>query len=583
MLKIIVNDTEADLGKLKGIKFKKTSPLFKYDKIIGTYSLPFTLPDSDINNKLFGYPHRLDKNDQSTVKLDCQIWHSGLLFIEGILSVTGTQKNKFSCNVKADSGAISDTVEDKLMKDLDLGPELDYKFHGSFDPSEMDYCIFPVHNPNFNDGTLWEGYTNTYNHESLVNYYGIDGFWGSGHPHIVVSAFPYLSKVIKYMFNALGCSVDYNEFDNDILKYICILGLNHLSEPVFDTGTHIAPTISKVKIEKLLSPQLTIKSFILQLANFFNVVFLYKNNSVRIMKTDDILTDATSYVDYTGKMLDNYKKKIIDKKVGVSLTWEPDSNDETFSGFETIDDAKQFFYTTDVSNTVVIPEAILGDIKIDKLSVPSYAYNRTIWVWDVYIQTFELYYDWNPIFGPQYGWNPDTFFNYYETGKEVEASCQVSPTLMKDYTDSGVSPLFSANIPHIQQPGNSFFRKEELEFNLRFMFYVGMRTTTEFYTFDYPAGDYVNNDESLLLTWHGDNGIVENFWKHTLYHLQNIDHEITTDILLKANEIRDFDFTKKIKLDGKYYLADEMQISLLRNSIAPVSFKLIPVTNYISC
>ena len=59
MLKIIANNTVLELGSLKGISQRKNPGIFDLDSTDGSYSIPFSLDATDINNAAFGFPYKI--------------------------------------------------------------------------------------------------------------------------------------------------------------------------------------------------------------------------------------------------------------------------------------------------------------------------------------------------------------------------------------------------------------------------------------------------------------------------------------------------------------------------------------------
>jgi hypothetical protein len=117
-MKITVNNTECVVTE--SISITLNSPLFN-DEI--SYSLDFSMPYCEVNNRAFGYINRIDVSDNKTREFDCSI-EFGVLIFRGTLSVQPTS-DSYTVYFKG-AGDFWTEVNDTDLKDLDLSEALTF-------------------------------------------------------------------------------------------------------------------------------------------------------------------------------------------------------------------------------------------------------------------------------------------------------------------------------------------------------------------------------------------------------------------------------------------------------------------------
>lgn len=74
MISIKVANEEVDLPPDISINFNLLNPMFND---VGDHSLSFELPKTDKNNRLFGFPSRVEKTEIHVTESDCSINYGG--------------------------------------------------------------------------------------------------------------------------------------------------------------------------------------------------------------------------------------------------------------------------------------------------------------------------------------------------------------------------------------------------------------------------------------------------------------------------------------------------------------------------
>ena len=633
MLQVFVNGTEIDINPNTSISVKLISPLFQYSEVQGSYSLPFNLPATPKNNLIFGFPHKLSKLSHLPIKLPVVIHADGVQnIVTGIISAKKTTANSIDCDIRTDGGAFADNVANSLLQEYEYGGAQNFQNIGPFLPDVVDYAVFPVENQDFFKGTAWddlvrygeavsniaqlillpesslqdgelrpvisEGIAYIYNALAVTGTYLPDddtdgiGYWdpvpafwltnpiinepnltGNMNPAVgkVLTPYPFLYKIIRYLFSGLGYSLQDYVFSTMPLKYLTIFNLNDASDYEIGFGsTNITNPAYPfdINLKNHLS-DISVKEFIKALQNYFNVVFIFKNNTVIVKKIDDILK-STTYNDYTLKSVDFYNKELNYTKTGVAISWNLDANDEFVKDINRIAEGNVYAFfdslpTGDVAGTT------FGDVYVFTPPTADYSSFFDIKTTQV-IGGNELQILWESIQGN--GVLPTNsvhlFQNYYETGKELAVETNIS-TL---YDGNETVPTV---YPECRQTGNSTVNLDKkIKNSFRLLFYKGDETIDIGL---FSKGGRFAKDSDLYLGFYGPKGIIYNFWRHTIEYHKRLEYFIDRDFKLSASEIKNFDFSKKIRVSQEIFLVTELSVKFSNKGISLSTLKLLPDYN----
>jgi hypothetical protein len=122
MLRVKINTQLVDTS---GISFTwiKKSPIFYPDE--GSYSYTFTFPNTARNNKVFGFPDRLQRYSTRENTYDISISFDGITFIDDQITVRKTSKNSIEGYLTTDNGNFNDMIKGILMTEIDYGSNID--------------------------------------------------------------------------------------------------------------------------------------------------------------------------------------------------------------------------------------------------------------------------------------------------------------------------------------------------------------------------------------------------------------------------------------------------------------------------
>jgi hypothetical protein len=236
-LKVLYNEDYKSLVLPDGftISIQYNSGVFNFDSIPGSYSIPFEVPFNPHNNRLLEFPHNLSNSNQNKRNFKAQLEVNGITLHSGILEVEETSKQSFKCIFKFDAGSFASEYKDVLISDCELGGDQHWVWQNPFTNANSDFALPQFWNEDYHIGTpftreiYWHGeeyWINRYLYNERDDDYAfklIGDIIGEEIYCSPVCPFPYLYKIIQYLFNSLGYNIKSNFFSSSTdLKNIII-------------------------------------------------------------------------------------------------------------------------------------------------------------------------------------------------------------------------------------------------------------------------------------------------------------------------------------------------------------------------
>lgn len=310
----------------------------------GSQSVPLTLPASEHNMKLIGFPHRFVATKRPEVKLpvifsDGSSWMRGTLFIE-----SASRKEGVKCTFYINEGQLYEKLKDMKMGDIEW-PINDTGLSGSTEEDRVrsrlneflqiirgekiqtDYYIFPVKstypikrkgkdysyegNLTLNEVTSddTESSISFPQKDSTVFYIDPDETEISCPVGYGVTPFLTISFVVKYLFNSLGYSIDVGFFSRDQSLYRLVL-LNNTADTICKGGV--------INYKHLIPENMTVMDFLDTLRYKFGIEFVERNKTIEIKEWYSILRH-TPDLDLTQYICDTQSVEFVSKK-GIKIT-----------------------------------------------------------------------------------------------------------------------------------------------------------------------------------------------------------------------------------------------------------------------
>jgi hypothetical protein len=348
MLTIKVNHKNLVLNPDFSLKLTYSNPVCYFDEVPGAYGIGIEIPNNPHNRAILGNPERFAKftPDKTSRKFTgTTIRFSGVLLLSGALVITSADKESYSAWLQSDLGVLGEDQREKFITDLDWPTEVPFRngTQSEFDDTTDIYGLRTVMNRIFWDGKGKEAeYPVTYTDEDgdiqtkmetqtvLTAEFRKNSFYNVNalNPDLtvitdkvgcVVSPFLYLRFAIKEalrlnkffidrndmnvddellsLLNPLKNLMVYNNFNimkqilttkletiwiysNELFMYIPV-GVKEITEIEWDINTFDT---------KNLLPKIKLKDFILDIQNFLNFAFHFKDdNTLDIVDREKVI------------------------------------------------------------------------------------------------------------------------------------------------------------------------------------------------------------------------------------------------------------------------------------------------------
>jgi len=556
MLKILINGAEVDLGTLKGVTLQYNPGIFELDGFVGSYTVPFTLPDSPINAAIFAFQNKTNAYNKEIVEYSAEIWHSGILMASGKAKATSFPKGGISCTLYIDNGGVFSTLTSKNLPENYFGGMIAQPSGVQNVPDTSLYCLYQVKNTAFYDDTIFDALTGP-EHDNQ-NYWTGSNFYFDEEGPCIITPFPYLHKVLEYLFTIEGYKYIDNFFVNAMMRSINIFNTvnavkhNNLAGYSYN----IQNTLDGVDIANHL-PNIPTTDFLKAVFAFFNICLYVHGNTIELIDRSGLYL-SDSYDDLTLKQIGLIEKTLVQSESGLSINILRDENDTNLPDLPDVSQIKGI-------------EKVIWFPNIDEREVGSMILLQSSpYEMGVYYKLFRkttgpVTKEWKPFYQPI---NPDKFeqsrflcqtgIYLGNLGRQINANLSCLPVRN---VGAGLD-TYDKYIPEAIMPGNSLLHDSENAFSLRLMCYNGLADVEGQ---NMPWGFYALTS-LLSITGaycHFRNDIFLNWYNEAAKE------EFECELQLRASEIKNFDFTKKKLIDGNLFFVTSMKVQLLRYEINP--------------
>lgn len=287
LLDIRVNGESLELAENTAVRFLLKSSLFRSDVIESSYTMPFNIPISERNVRIFDYATRIEKKDFSPKSYDCVVIYDGIMYKIGFLVVRQTKLgDSFDCDLKIGAGYLSGIYSGKTLQDLDVryrtsGP--DEEFY-----PEKNYTQFPIYNESFYLGTPLEKPFK--NNIFFINHYDahngefpvkkeLYGYPSTSWYNLTELYFFYLAYVIDIIFGQAGYQLKENVLFSDEELRRLVLYNNRSRESAIKTNADSPEP-------KDLLPDVAVGKFLNELRNMLGLgIFVDDRLRIASIKT----------------------------------------------------------------------------------------------------------------------------------------------------------------------------------------------------------------------------------------------------------------------------------------------------------
>jgi hypothetical protein len=370
MIRLVIDGVDVPVPDNFSVQLNYENPLFLNDKVNKAYSYNFTLPVTEQLQNILKHRNRVSTINK-TLELPCKLYHSGVLFVEGILKLTNINSLSYACFIRNDALTILDKMRNTKLNtvslptvevwtqaedtSLDILAKLErwsnfmmdnadkpvtsgmYKFPtikanynakayeaGSFDDIYLQQSYFPTEEASVNH------FVNEKFHSNELYYFqqtATAGAVKSENWLQTVSPCLRIEYLFERMLNELG--IVYEE--NDLLDIIEFMRMVCFSGRVLDQHFYdILPVISNTLYVNMHGRLFSLTDFIpdvymwdlyYMLIDMFNIVSTFSENEVSIQLANHVLKKQA--VDFTKYSEDFYSKGIdTNKAQGMRIKYE---------------------------------------------------------------------------------------------------------------------------------------------------------------------------------------------------------------------------------------------------------------------
>ncbi len=591
MLSIKINNQALDLSDNTIITTETQNPMFLYEEASAALTYPIQLPITRKNRKLLNYPHI--SNSNFTKEFKAELYWKSIHIDSCMLELNGKKNGYYEADLHSGRAAFAVLARDKKLSDLDMGT-LKVKSTGSFAPDDSEYARFPVYNPDFfKDSYLEAADQNPSYNGIFVNLCMRNAFMDISN-NIVnltkVSLYPYLYKVLEKMFKAFNFQVTENVFANHPLNHIVIYHNIHAGQLEvtnhYGNSYEVGVKTDNIPLNKQLPANMKVAEFIHNLENYFNVCFLFSKNKVRIVKVDSTF-ESQRYYDINTKPSSQIETEYLKPVKSISIKSTLDETDMMYKDFkdldpnaEILDHSDTYFYTMPDD----VPQDKAGVVLIRNMGGINYANSIVFKIKDYTptINQFVMYWNQQIVQGLS---TKDTalLYSYVHSNSELTIENSISIPVCQNFDKTIIESWRILSLPTVKQQGSHPIREgEQPDCGLRLLFYLGQKPIPS------PAdhspmhmGGSIASDNSMVLGYWGEIGIINKFWKHTLDFLKNLTIKIKLLVLMNEKDLLSLDFATKIKYKSQLYILLAKKVTYTKDKLHPVELTLTPYRKHI--
>ena len=563
-----------DLPEKLKLSFNLNSPIWDFDKIAGSYTLPFELPNTPNNRKLLNIPC-LESIDNS-IDYECAIYINGLLFKEGVLTITECDNHILKASILLNISRIN-KIADKLIRELDIfGSEQNWEWKSEYLPEQDNFALPEILDDIFLKDTFWEdrskpiNWYDTDNNKYYGQYAAQNGYASDYHP---VVPQPQLNFIIKKLFQYFGYTIDYNYFNENENQKIIILSVDDAMFVKYDNDNDgFFCELNTYNLKNHL-PYITVAEFLNALHNFFALDFNIIGNDISIKPIKEYLED-NSYIDITDKV--SREIRVINKEpiTGIILNWQ-EHPDEYTSGAKFKDSIEWKPLYTNTDPNYPQPDIVMNNTGLIMIPSGNVTYKPEFYIAEYFEwQTGEIEFRWHYFYDKN---NMDAFFgDIYQdffskkfTKKPLSINLNIAPFATKTY-----SWAVDYNHSKIRQKGNTYLNSDKRQkYGLRLAYYKGKNRNNIPYIGHWSAG---NTNSKQLDLWSTD-GIWDTYWKKVFQYLASVDREYQMQVIFSIRDILFFDFSRKYKINNQLFFIKNVKFSIdINGNISICNVTLMP-------
>jgi hypothetical protein len=572
-----------------------TNPMFND---VGSHSIPFSIPASGHNLKIFGFPARIERYTEFKNKeYPFYIYAEGLHILTGMLVVTSAVPDSIECYFKSGNGDFWSAIKGKYLTDIELGEspefatmtdaELYMKQSTVKAYPEVPFAMFPLLNygmsKDFTEDEMTDATKGAWRGVTMVNYWypPLQKFLLE---YSSVTPFLYLNYVIEKLWDTFGYSTSNNFLRNDDELNRLVMYNNHSSFWYDTAGNNpfipfVDPAVYPRKFDYGKCVQkYDISKFIQGIENLFCATLFVNDRlkEVKLLLFKDIINSKDS-VKFS-KVVSDIQVTISEPYDSFRFTFENDTSAYHESDIKDFQKQRRFF-------TAVFPLPATGG---------SLTQVNDLWL----VLAKDIYYrvEYSNEDPPVLTWKRFSKNIRKELGDETGNCLHISSEIFTlpmfygpDVFNGAMiggdpTPYTKVSWPKAHQRFYFDLQKDDQEptneFSPRLLFYRGLQldesTPKNLYplgTFDVFGTNKINGvvpklpGATLRLQWDGDDGLVENFYKEFLQWKMAGPDKLEFEAWMDVTELAALDFSRKYAINHVHMLLDTVEFSISNTGV----------------
>jgi hypothetical protein len=549
MLNLLLNKQPVQLPDDFSMTMNLKSPIFNDT---GSYSYPFKIPNSPKNQFLIGFIHRIPGTGDPYSQFDSKFTWKDIPLFTGKGKFKIFNDKSFEGNILEGNGDWNYQMKNNYLQNYDFGSltfdtealALDWinGCKNTIYPEQP--CAFPqIYNDLYYDPVAVESSLMNYNFyfpsDDLIHKVSTDGVRTPIVPML------YLRYVLVKLFKGMGFRLDDEFFTthSDFNKLVVYNSVTCNGDPDLGDANFFPYYLTEILFNYHV-PYCKVSDFITGIENMFNLRFFVNQTTrtIKLVPLSEVLSD-TRYIDFSSGVI-SLSTELEEKQTGYKMSMELDSDDDAYAAQSAREDE--------------LLKLIKGSVvKMSELPVwPSASLMEIRYVFE----TDKYYQMQNKV------WNEYTFALSGLMTKYLfkDASVQVDTKLSTLYMggDSGLCNCKNKQAnwrdisPRIFFSIYGSYGDQLMVMGYNYTPYYGAL----FYDIPFGSGSTAPGlFENHFYKW-----LV---WRNTAKLVKAVRHMTFT-------ELRDFDFSRKVMIDGTKYLVKSIQVNLKKDQIMPATLEL---------
>lgn len=270
--KILISGRAAEIDPEEVIEFTLRSNFLEFAELQGSFTTTFSLPykHSPTNQLIFQFAGNPKRSARGVISLPFEFWWKGTRKYIGSVEVKQVQ-DKVECTATVANGALNETAKELFCDELELGYFT--MMQKAIFSTEDKYCIPEMRDSNLPGAGVVANFWDNVNLTFTNNIFG-----DPGNRLYPIAPCLYVKEAVVLLLDYLGYRLNDQFFLDTVYAETVLFSAYDINQKS-GTPPFITPAIFP---KSKLFPHITIADFIKGVSSFFNVVFDFKGEDVKV-------------------------------------------------------------------------------------------------------------------------------------------------------------------------------------------------------------------------------------------------------------------------------------------------------------